>query len=162
MSWPSVLLLWSGWPLVRCIPLGRDILWPSVTLPHLVVRLIFGHMNLLPPPRWGFWSGWTLVRCTTPRQRHLVAKHDTTAPVWQVDLWSEVLPLPMGRDILWPSVILLQVSWPVYSRVSLVPVAMIIPAPWADIEVVAVKKLVLSLFRRLLHTKDHLPGRITI
>ena len=44
----------------------------------------------------------------TPGPRHLVAKCDTTAPFCQVALWSDVPPT-MGRDILWPSVILLQV-----------------------------------------------------
>ena len=44
-----------------------------------------------------------MVRCT-PRQRHLVTKCDTTAPLGQVDLWSDV---PPGRDILWPNVIVL-------------------------------------------------------
>ena len=157
--WPSVILLWvsltsgqtypeagkscsqvwyyfgSGWHLVRSlgkvdiwsdISPGRGILWPSVILPW--VRLTFGQI---------FGSGWHLVRhiprqrhlvakCDTtlgqvdiwsdlqlrltlvrhiPRQRHLVAKYETT--LGQVDIWSDI---PPGRNILWPSVILLWVS----------------------------------------------------
>ena len=41
-----------------------------------------------------------------PRQRHFVARCDTISPLGQVDLWSDV---PLARDILWPSVILLQI-----------------------------------------------------
>ena len=40
----------------------------------------------------------------TSRQRHLMAKCNPTSG--QVDFWSDI---PPGRDILWPSVILLQV-----------------------------------------------------
>ena len=72
--WPSMLLLWSGWPLVRCTPTetacGQ-------------VCYYFGQMY---PPQLGFGSGChlvrflvrlTLVRCT-PWQRYLVAKCITT------------------------------------------------------------------------------------
>ena len=127
--WPNVLLLQSGWLLVK-VPLGRDILWPSVLL---------------------LWLGWLLIRCipwqrhlvakcvttsvrltsgqSTPWQRHLVAKCVTTLvrltadqmyPLaetscgqvcyffGQVDHWSDV---PPGGDNLWPNVLLLQSGW---------------------------------------------------
>ena len=106
--WPSVILLWvrltfgqifgSGWHLARWTASGRDILWPSVI--PLWVRLTFDQI---------FGSGWHLVRCT-PRQRHLVAKCDTTwvrltfgqifGSGWHLARWTA-----SGRDILWPSVI---------------------------------------------------------
>ena len=71
-----------------------------------------------------FGSGWHLVRSLGQVDiwsdiplilRHLVAKYDTTFGSWwhlvrslcQVDMLSEHNPL--ARDILWPSVILLQV-----------------------------------------------------
>ena len=41
-SWPSVVLLQAGWPLVRCTSPG-NFSWPSVLL---------------------LWSDWSLVRCT--------------------------------------------------------------------------------------------------
>ena len=50
-----------------------------------------------------FGSGWPWSD-VPPHQRHLVAKCDTTAPLGQVDLWSDE---PLTRDILWPSVTLL-------------------------------------------------------
>ena len=65
-------------------------------------------------------------------------------PLGQVGLCSDVLL--MGKDILWLSVILLQVRLPCLFKGSLVPAAMIIPAPLTYIKVVAVKKLILSLF----------------
>ena len=110
--WPSVVLLRSGWHLVRSLghldiwsdilPLGRGILWPSVVLPQ--VRLTFGQIF-----RWGdIWSD------ILPRQRHLVAKYGTTSglvDIW-LDLWVTLTfgqTYPLGRDILWPSVVLPQV-----------------------------------------------------
>ena len=81
-------------------------------------------------------SGWSLVRCTQPHHpyaphcphphpqyRHHVAKIGTTSG--QLDIWSA-----FGS------------GWPVYAMVNLVPAAIVIPAPWADIKVVAVKKLI--------------------
>ena len=80
ISWSSLVLLWAGWPLVRCTPRQRYLVANCVTT---MVRLTSGHMH--PPPKdqaldqvdiWsGFWSCWPLVRCTP--QRHLVAKCDT-------------------------------------------------------------------------------------
>ena len=55
-----------------------------------------------------FWVRLTLGQMHSPRQRHLVAKCNTTAPLGQVDLWLDVPPT--GRDILWLSVILCQVE----------------------------------------------------
>ena len=123
--WSSILLLWSGWPLVRCTP-------TETTCGQMCYY--FGQMY---PPQLGFGSGWhlvrflvrlTLVRCT-PWQRQLVAKCVTTSvrltsgqmyPLaeiscgqvcyyfCQVDLWLDVSP---GRDILWLSVLLLWSGW---------------------------------------------------
>ena len=122
----------SGWHLIGSldqvdlwsdVPLGRDILWPSVLL--LWSDVLPGRNILWPSVLW-LWSGWPLVRCTL-RQRYLVANCVTTlvrltfgqmSPLaetscgqvcyyfGQVDLWSEE---PLGRDISWPSVLLLQV-----------------------------------------------------
>ena len=99
----SILLLWSGWPLVRCTP-------TETTCGQ--VCYYFGQMY---PPQLGFGSGWhlvrflvrlTSVRCT-PWQRQLVAKCVTTL----VRLISGQM-YPPGRDILWPSVLLLLSGWP--------------------------------------------------
>ena len=59
-SWPSVLLLLSGWPLVRCT--GQMYPLPETSCGQVcysAVRLISGQMY---PQRWGFGSGWHLVR----------------------------------------------------------------------------------------------------
>ena len=91
----------SGWYLVRLwvrftigqmYPPGRDIGWPSVIL--LLVRLTFGQIYPQTKTSCGqVWyysgSGWHLVRSSG-----------------QVDLWLDV---PPGRDILWPSMVLLWV-----------------------------------------------------
>ena len=93
----------------------------------------------------GIWlacgSGWCLVRCTPtpsllyatsmppPQYSNLVAKIGTTSG--QLDSWWA-----FGS------------GWPVYSRVNLVPADIVIPAPWADIKVVAVKKLFTIVFSR--------------
>ena len=57
---------------------------------------------------------------------------------------------PMGSDILWPSVTLLQV------RLTCLFEATVIPAPLVYIKVVAVKKLVLSLFVEVTKVKSYL------
>ena len=64
--WPSVLLLWSGWPVVKCTPHRQR---------HLVATWYY----------FTFGSGRLLVRCTPNGQRHLVAKCDITSG--QVDLF---------------------------------------------------------------------------
>ena len=123
--WPD---FGSGWSLDRCTPIcpGRDILWPSVIL--LWVRLIFGQTlgqvdlwSDIPPAKtscdqvWYYFRlGWHLVtslgqvdlccRCT-PRMRFWV-RLTFGQTLGQVDLWSDI---PPAKDILWPSVILLQV-----------------------------------------------------
>ena len=102
-----------------------DILWPSMILLNLWVRLTFGQMY-------------------PHRQRYLVAKCDTTVPLGQFDLWSDVPPqAETSYGQVW---YYFRSGWPVYLRVCLVPAAMVIPAPLAYIKVVAVKKLTLSLF----------------
>ena len=67
-------------------------------------------------------SGWCLVRCTPSPPHPLV---EASSGQEQYYIWSAI-----GS------------GWPVYSTVNLVPAARVIPAPWADIKVVAVKKLV--------------------
>ena len=87
---------------------------------HLVrlwVRLMFGQMYPHPSPLC------PLNAPPPPQYRHAVAKSSTTSG--QLDIWSA-----FGS------------GWPVYVRVNLVPAAMVIPAPWVDIKVVAVKKLI--------------------
>ena len=83
-------------------PLSRDILWKTVTLLHLCVRLTCGQVYA-PNEALGQVDLWSDV----PPGRDILWPSDTTAPLCQVVLWSDVPP--MGRDILWPSVILLQV-----------------------------------------------------
>ena len=95
--WPSMILLWIRLAMVRCTPrqwhlvakcdttFGQVEIWSD----HQV-RSIFGPI---------FRSGWHLVRSSgqvdiwsdiTPRQRHFVARCDTTSS--QVDIWSDVFP----------------------------------------------------------------------
>ena len=133
--------------------------WPSPRQRHLVakgfttlVRLTCGQMYPLAVTSCGqlwyyftFGSCWPVVRCThPPRQRHLVAMCDTTPPLGQVDLWSDV---PSWAETscghVWYN---FRSGWAVNWRVRLVPAAAVIPAPLAYIKVVEVKKLVLSLF----------------
>ena len=85
--WPSVLPLWSGWPVVRYTSPGG--------------QLVTKCDNTSPVGQVDLWSD------VCPRERHLVAKCDTTLPVGQVDVWSDVPPI--GRGILWPSAVLLHV-----------------------------------------------------
>ena len=244
--WPSMLLLQSGWPLVRHTP-SRDILWlsvlllqsdwPLVRLPptiRLWVRLTFSQASSQPdlwsdvppwqrhvvakcvtasvritsgwmyPKLWlGFgsswhlvmllvkltlgqmyppaetcggqvccyfcqfdlWSdvpnrdiwwakcvtfgqGWPVVRCP-PRQRHLVAKCDTTASC--VSGWPLVRCICQQAETSCGQVwYYFRSGWPVYWRVNLVPAAAVILAPWADIKVLAVKKLILCFVFHLL------------
>ena len=92
--WPSVLLLGSGWPVLRCTPC-RNILWLSVILLHLWFRFTFGQMYP-PQPETSCGQVWYCFRS----------------------------------------------CWPVYLRVSLVPAAMVTPAPLAYIKIVAVKKVI--------------------
>ena len=80
----------------------------------LWVRLMFGQMY--PPPHHPYAHPHS-------QYRHLVAKSGITSG--QFDIWSA-----FGS------------GWPVYSRVPLVPAAMVIPVPWVDIKVVADKKLI--------------------
>ena len=106
----QVYILSDLWVPSSDVPLGRDILKPNVLL---------------------LQSGWPLVRCI-PLQKHLVAKCVTT--LGQVDLWSDLpttneasggveiwsdfgsgwpvvrCTLSPGRDLLWPSVLLLWVK----------------------------------------------------
>ena len=77
--------LWSD------VPAGRDILWPSVILLQVRLTRSLGQVDILSdvPP---------MMRL------QVMMKFDHT--LGQVELCSDV---PPGRDILWPSVILLQV-----------------------------------------------------
>ena len=151
--------VWSDVPLTPYTPLmptGRGIWWPRViqtwvllTWAHILLSAVFNRPSWVfkgtpPPPvqvssgqEWYYCrSAWHLVRCLVrctpppasppsaphPHYKHLVAKSSTTSG--QLDIWSA-----FGS------------CWPVYMRVNLVPAAMVIPAPWVDINVVAVKKL---------------------
>ena len=129
------------------------------------------------PHRWGFrsgWhlcqifgSGWPLVRCTTPGWGfglgwHLIRYTPTRDILWpnvillwvrltfdqtsgQADLWSDVPLLETSCGQVWYYI---RSGWPVYWRVSLVPAAMVIPAPLMYIKVVAVKNLIGLLYKR--------------
>ena len=109
-----MVLLQSGWPLVRCIPLGRDIMWQSVTTS---VRLTFGQMY---PHRWSFGLGWHLIRLWVrltfgemyhlPRQTSCGEVYYYFGSDWhfvrssvQVDLWSDVPPTDeaLGQIDIW-------------------------------------------------------------
>ena len=74
-----------------------------------------------------FGSGWPLVRCTPQAET-------SCGQVWYY----------------------CRSGWPVYWRVSLVPAATVIPAPWAYIKVVAVKKLVLCFVFICLDNLSHI------
>ena len=91
--WPSVLLLQSGWLLVRCTPQG----WGFGSGWHLVRLDQADLWSDVPPCRDILWpsvyttalqSGWPLVR-HTPHQRHLVGKCYYFS---QVDLGSDMYP----------------------------------------------------------------------
>ena len=78
------LTIWlAGWlPIeqnVNLTPLGRDILWPSVSLHcwHRLVVKCTPSRDISWPSLVLLWAGWPLVRCP-PRQRHVVAKRVTT------------------------------------------------------------------------------------
>ena len=74
VDWPIAADWLTGY-LTKCqpdTPPSRDIWWPSVLL---------------------LWSGHHVVRCTS-RQRHPVAKCDTSSPMGQVYLKSDVPPQP--------------------------------------------------------------------
>ena len=129
--WPRVVQTWVHWPklMFYCLQYPIDHLEFLRVHPHPQYR----HLVLKSGTTAGkhdMWSDWCLVRCIHhplcphphPQYRYLVAKSSTTSG--QIDIWS-----PCGS------------GWPVYARVNLVPAAMVIPAPWTDIKVVAVKKL---------------------
>ena len=143
-----LLAFGSGWHLVRCLPqyyhlvaktgttlgpvdLSSDVPqieassgqeWNYCRSPwHLVslcIRLMFGQMN--PNPHHPNMPS----QCPPSQHSNLVAKSGTTTS-GQLELWSAFLS-----------------DWLVYSKVNLVPAAMVIPAPWAHIKVVVHKKLI--------------------
>ena len=119
-----------------CLQCSVDYLEFSRVHPHIQYR----HLVLKNGTTAGqhdIWSdcgsGWYLVRCTPPsspqcphpypQYRHLVARSSTTSG--QIDIWSAFAS-----------------GWPVYIWVNLVPAATVIPAPWVDSKVVAVKKFI--------------------
>ena len=131
----------SHWPelMFYCLQCSIDHLEFSRVHPHPQYR----HLVLKSGTTAGqhdIWSdcgsGWCLVRCTPPphhppmplnapptpppQYRHLVVKSSITSG--QFDIWSA-----FGS------------GWPIYARENLVPAATVIPAPWLDIKVVAVK-----------------------
>ena len=148
--------LWSDVP-------PRIRLWVRLTfLSDLLLRLTFGQTY---PPGSGFGSGWHFCQIFGTSCGQLCYYFG------QLNLWSDVPPqaetscghmwyyftIWSGRPLVrcttqWAETSCGQVwyyfrlGWPVYLRVSLVPAAVVIPAPLAYIKVVAVKKLVLSLF----------------
>ena len=133
----------------QCTPRHRHLVSRCYTIAPLCQVDIWSDV----PQQWGFrsgWhfcqifrSGWPLVRCTTPQWvsgqvdifvrssgqaalwSHLVARCYTNAPLCQVDLWSDVSPT-------WAETSCGQVwyyfrsGWPVYSKASLVPAAVVI------------------------------------
>ena len=111
---------------------GRDILWPSVS---------------------PIWSGWPVVRCTPGRDilwPHVILLQvrlsfgQTFESGWPLVRCTPSFPwAEKSCDQVW---YYFRSGWPVYWKVSLVPAAMVIPAPLAYIKVVAVKKLILSSF----------------
>ena len=145
----------AGWLAIKqninpILPRQRHLVAKCVTT---AVRLTCGQMYPQAESSCGqvivlhLWVRLTFDQMYPHGQRHLVAKCDTTSPLGQVDIWSAVPP--------WAETSCGQVwyyftsGWPVYWRVTLVPAATVIPAPLACIKVVAVKMLVLSLFRWL-------------
>ena len=119
ISWPSLVLFWSDVP-----PKYRPLMARFGTT---YSRLIFGQMNPNPCP-----SPHTLVETSCGKVWYYFGQmypqvQTSHGQVWyyfeQADLWSDEppppplhqpLPLPPGRDILWPSLVLLwsDVSYP--------------------------------------------------
>ena len=64
--WPSVWLLWSCRPVVSCYPSPVDISWQSLV--SLLGRMTFvryiPRQRILWPSALQLWSGWPLVTCT--------------------------------------------------------------------------------------------------
>ena len=118
----------SGWCLVRCTfspsppcPLmspGRGIWWPRVV--WTCISLTWTHVQLsavFNRPSW-------LFKGTPPPQVQASSGKE------QYYMRSDWHLVSLGS------------GWPVYVRVNLVWAARVIPAPWADIKVVIVKKLI--------------------
>ena len=125
----------SGWCFVRCNPFP-----------------ITPYVPLMPPGRGSEW--WRVVL--------LQVSMTFCQAMGQADVWSDITPphhLHMPPQCPHASYINLVAKcstasglvdnwlafgsgWPVYWRVNLVPAARVIPAPWVDTKVVAVKKLV--------------------
>ena len=93
---------------------------------HLVVKsgTTAGQYDMLS----SCMSGWCLVRCTpSPNPTPLVEASSGQEQYYIRSAWQ------------WSA---FGSGWPAYLRVNLVPAAMVIPAPWVDIKVVADKKLI--------------------
>ena len=106
-------------------PLGQADLQSDIPCP--LVDASSGQEQYYIRSAWHLVSLWvrlTFSQMYSPGQRYLVAKNSGTTS-GQIDIWSA-----FGS------------GWPVYVRVNLVPAAAVIPAPWVDIKVVAVKKLI--------------------
>ena len=105
--WSSVLLLWSCWPLVRHSPMIR-----------LQVRLTFSQADL-----------WTDVPPLAETSVGQVCYY-----FGQVDLWSDVSP---GRDIFWPSMLLLWSGWPLVRHTPMIMLEVRLPFSqtylWSDV-----------------------------
>ena len=78
-------------------------------------------------------SVWCLIRCTPSPHHPLCPSNPQSLPPVQASGGQEQYYIRSD----WHLVSL----WPVYARINLVPEPMVIPVPWADIKLAAVKKL---------------------
>ena len=141
-------------------PVGQADVWSGISQPR-VVLLQVNMTYHQPVGQADVWSG-----ISQPRVVLLQVNMTCHQPVGQADVWSDVPPPPSplcllnapthhphlqyrhlkakssttsGHLDIWSA---FGSGWPVYVRVHLVPAATVIPAPWVDIKIVAVKKLI--------------------
>ena len=126
---------------------GPNVVRPPVHLPPTMwptQRLIFVHMaGWLANCSW--LADWLSNKMSTwPSLQAEISGGQVCCYFGQVDPWSDV---PSQTEASCGQVwYYFRYGWPVYSRVHLMPAAVVIPGPLAYFKVVAVKKLALSLF----------------
>ena len=165
----QVDIFWHGWlasqlQLTGCLSIKMST-WPSPRQRHLLAKCVTTLVRLTCGQMYSPRQRHLVARCVTtlvrltfaqmylPGQRHLVAKCDTTSG--QADIWSDLwvrLPFhqmyPQAETSCGQVWYYVRSGWPGYWRVSLVPAAIVIPAPLAYIKFVAVKKLIGLLYER--------------
>ena len=74
ISWPGLVLLQAGWPLVRCTPQAET---------------SYGQL----------WSGWPLATCTPNTKIRLWVRLTFGQASGHADLWSDVPPKTSGDQV---------------------------------------------------------------